>query len=290
MISDFTLEELLSGEEAKAEIQIINGTVPSEVIDPTGNNEYIQSSKNEYLLNIKNIAKYYVSDGNKIVVEPYLGADFAQIKPYLYNIVFEILMMQRGMVAIHGSAAVINEQCVIFTGMSGAGKSTLALALKKMNYPFITDDVAYLSFSENGSIMVRPGFPEHKLCKDTIEAVGVNLKSEPCSYSEQQEKYYLSVTNGLPDIPVHLHSIYELRPAKCNEVTILKIEGMEKVAALLRQTYPAKFLKLFGAEAFYFEKLTYISENTSVYQIMRPETGFTFDKQIELILKDWKDK
>lgn len=282
--SDFILEELAAS-DGNAHLEIINGIVPAEIYEPIVTNKFFQSSAKEALLIVRKVAKFYISKGERVIVQPDKESDYSRIKQYLYGIVMEILLLQRGIVAIHSSAVVIDGKCILVTGKSGAGKSTLAIALKEMDCPFLTDDVAYLTCLDDGSIWVNPGFPEHKLCKDSVEAIGLEIDANLCCFLEKEDKYFMSTGKSYQTTPARLYAIYELIPDKCKEVRIIKIEGMQKFVILARQTYPTNFLKSFGLENEYFRKLSNIAENISFYQIARPEIGFSYNEQIRLIKK-----
>lgn len=88
---------------------------------------------------IKDVASYYISDGNTVIIEPYDNSDKEMINIFFMCSCLGFIMLQRNKVAIHGSAVVINDKAVILTGGRGAGKSTLSTALRLKGYKLIVN-------------------------------------------------------------------------------------------------------------------------------------------------------
>lgn len=285
VVSDFVLDEFLPGEES-AQIEIINGMVPEEIINPIQKNSFFQASNREFLFNVENVAKFFVSNGNKIIIEAYEGADYSKIKSYLYGTSFQVLLLMRGLLALHGSAVVVEGKCIIISGVSGAGKSTLALALKEIGHSFLTDDVVFLSLTDDGTIWVYPGFPVHKLCKDSIDTIGIQMNSNSYAYLENEDKYFMPVTYGYQEAPVRLFGLWDLKPQACNEVCLTRLSGIQKLSVISNHTFRGKFISLFCPEVDSFRKLAFVAENIHIYQMIRPQKIFTIEKQIKLVLEE----
>ena len=96
---------------------------------------------------------------------------------FLLGTSFGALLMQRGILPLHGSAMVVNGRGVVFTGMSGAGKSSLLAAFRKKGYPFLTDDVVAVTVDTAGTAWIHPSYPQQKLWRDSTKAVGVDTDS-----------------------------------------------------------------------------------------------------------------
>ncbi|EHQ89382.1 serine kinase of the HPr protein, regulates carbohydrate metabolism [Desulfosporosinus youngiae DSM 17734] len=288
VISDFVLDDFLPGEEA-AEIEIVRGKVPDEIREPLKKNDFFQLSKREFLLKIDGVAKFLVSEGKRIVIEPCPEADNLKLNSYIYGTCFEVLLIQRGMLALHGSAVVIDGKCIIISGVSGAGKSTLALALREMGYPFLTDDVAFLSLSDDDTIWVCPGFPVHKLRRDSVETIGINMQSISQIYLNNQDKCVMRVKYGYQKAPVQLFALLELRSETCNQVSMTRLDGMQKLSVLFNHTFRGSFLSLLSMEVANFRKHVSIAGKIYVYRVIRPKNTFTLEKQIKLILQELKE-
>lgn len=86
-------------------------------------------------------------------------------------------------------------QAFLISGDSGSGKSTLADYLLKRNCRFITDDVAALSYEEDG-IYIEGAYPTRRLCLNVVEQQ--KLKKDELTYINdgEREKYILGMKDA----------------------------------------------------------------------------------------------
>lgn len=282
--SDFILDELMPGDDnVGIDVEIIKGKVPLEISDVA--NDDFSATKDIFFLQIKETARFYVTNGNQIIVEPFKGSHPLLIKLYLLGSVIASLLLQRGILPIHGSAVVINDMCVILTGKSGAGKSTLSSALRERGHSFLTDDIAALSFDKDGTIWVQPGYPQQKLWRDSAENMGIDVNSL-FQVKSDTEKYLIPAYNDFRKSPVRLVALCELKPEECDNVIITKLDGMQKLYVLINQTYYVKLLHYIEQRAEHFNQCANVAKSVPVYRMHRPRAGFTTDKQIEAILNE----
>ena len=123
-------------------------------------------------------AKFLVKDGNEIIIELLPDAEEALVRLFLLGPIMAILLRQRGLLVLHGSAVEINQEVVGFLGDSGWGKSTLAGVFHQAGYPIITDDLLVIEMNSQG-LFVQPGFPQVKVWPDAADALAMmteNLK------------------------------------------------------------------------------------------------------------------
>lgn len=281
VVSDFILDELFPSDET-GEIEIIHGTVPGEIDDMLEKNELFQASRRELLLNIRGVAKYLITDGKTIVVEPYAGASYSAIKLYLLGTAFGSLLLLRGLLPIHGTAVMIDGNCVLVTGISGAGKSTLSLAFREKGHCLLTDDIAVLYIKED-SVWVQPSYPQQKIWRDSADSIGVSVDSLVQVSLTRGDKYFLPSRESFYRESAKLTAIYELKAEECHEVCIRQLEGSRKMSVLLQHTYRAELLPYFGLEMAHFIQCADAANRTPVYQLIRPNKLFTTEQQILLI-------
>lgn len=216
------------------------------------------------------------------MIEPFEGASSASIALFLLGTAFGALLLQRGVLPIHGSAILIDGECVIFTGESGAGKSTLSLALREKGYPLLTDDVAALSIHEDGTIWVQPGYPQQKVWKDSADKMGVDV-SGLSRIQLLREKYYLPIERGFHDTPSRLKAVCEIKPDDCSDVSISEFNGINRLLILMNNTYRVEYMHYFDLKQDHFKNCTLVAKKVPIYRITRPINQFTTDKQIELV-------
>lgn len=270
--------------EEECNIKISYGRVSEEIKSKINSGRVMELSRESIWFHIKDVATYWIKNGNEIIVDSYENADFHMLKTYLMCSGLGFIMLQREMVAIHGGTIVFDNKAVIFTGDRGAGKSTLTTALRLKGYKFISDDVASTTL-DNGPI-ISPGFPYQKLCEDAMDNMDIN-KSECTSFmSDTKIKYLVPCHNNFLDENVRLAAICELTVGDVEEVEIVELKGKEKLTKLIKNIYRGEYIRgLGGMTPKYFKQCIDIAKYIKFYKIIRPENKFTVDEQINIIEK-----
>lgn len=283
--SEIEMKELLELSNDKKDeciIKLSYGLVSEKIKSEISLGKVIELTRDSIWFYIKDVATYWIKNGDEVIVEACEGADLHMIKTYLMCSCLGFIMIQREMVAIHGGTVVIGDKAVILTGNRGAGKSTLTTALRLKGYKFISDDVAATSL-DNGPI-IRPGFPYQKLCEDAMDNMNIN-KNECTSFmGDRKIKYLVPAHNSFLDSDIRLAGICELTVGDVDKVEVVELNGKEKLTALIRNIYRGEYLgELGGMTPKYFKQCIYIAKNIKLYRITRPKNQFTVDKQMEVI-------
>ena len=100
-----------------------------------------EAAPGAFLMNVDGTARYLVSDGRDVLVEPRGGSD-SEIAGLLTGPVLAALLQQRGVMTFHASAVETRAGAVLFAGHSGSGKSSLLAALVERGCAMLADDVA----------------------------------------------------------------------------------------------------------------------------------------------------
>lgn len=280
--SDIMLPQLVEA-AGEPDIHIISGEVPKELASVIGKNDFIQVSESELLFTVAGVGRYYVSSGKYIVVEPESDCNEQLVQLYLLGSAMGALLLQRDMLPIHGSAVVIENKAVIITGGSGAGKSSLTLAFREMGRLFLTDDIAALTQDKDGNIYVQSAYPQQKLWKDSIEAMG-NESETLAQINSSREKYYYPAARGFCDSPVRLGAICEIVPQDCAMPELRALNGVEKIDILMRNIYRYQLAGFFRSGQAYFKRCADIAKSVDVFRLFRPAGGFSVNEQAELLL------
>lgn len=122
---------------------------------------------------IPGVARYWAEAGKRVIVQPFLPEDAADIRVFLLGTVLAILCFQRGLLPLHASAVDIDGRVTLISGVSGAGKSTLAAALSAQGYRLLSDDLCALEVRDGQPLMVLPAFPRVKLWRDSASQLDV---------------------------------------------------------------------------------------------------------------------
>jgi hypothetical protein len=146
--SDFILDGLLPA-DGPIDVNVVEGKVPVVFSGPPNVNAYWVEGKESFAFRVSEMGSFMISNGKEIIVEKHERSDVAEYTLFILGTCMGALLLQRGLVPIHGSALSLNDKEIIITGHSGAGKSTLTAALINKGYSFLADDIAALHIEEN---------------------------------------------------------------------------------------------------------------------------------------------
>lgn len=287
--SDILLPELLTADDTpeSPDVIISFGKVPADITDAIEKTKSYQTSKNQFLFQVPGVGRYYVTNGNCILVEPDEQAKETSVRLFLLGTAFGSLLMQRGILPIHGSAVVINGFCVIITGVSGAGKSTLLAAFRERGYSFLTDDVAAVTVDADGVARVYSAYPQQKLWRDSAETMGVDTASLTPFYSGyNKDKYAVPVHKGFWKSPVPLIAVYELGAERCRDVALRPLSGVDKLEVLMSHTYRPWLIDGLGLKESHFKQCVAVARQVSVSRLTRPEGVFSLEEQVRIVQQD----
>jgi HPr Serine kinase C-terminal domain len=230
-------------------------------------------------LDMVDVGRFAIMDGNEIVVEPARGADHRDLTAVLYGTATALLLAQRGQFALHASTVAVTAVGVALAGRSGAGKSTAALALEQRGHRLVTDDVSPVrwvppdrgtpgdrSAGARRTPEVLPfGRPWH-VWPDTATALGLDLTGLD-RVDPRQTKLSLP---GRPAAAVPLRAAVVLRsdPA-ARHVTTSRLTGPAAVHALLGNAYRVRILGRLWA-AHLFSWAAELADRLPVWSVARP--------------------
>ncbi len=279
--SDWLLPECLPASlGAEPDIFIINGIVPENGIDPLSEDMYEQSIESEFWLDVEEVARYWIRNGNEIIIEPYPGADEESIRVFLLGSAIGALLFQRGLLLIHGNAIEVNGACAICVGDSGAGKSTLAAAFLQHGYRLLADDV--VPVDENG--MATPGFPRIKLWGDTARQLGIETDGLR-RIMPDMDKYNVPLGERFCNTPLPVKWVYVLDAVDEN-FDCLPYEGMARFEPLHDNTYRVHFLEHMDLKPRHLQQVADLAGRIRMAKIQRPKSGFRMNELVQFILDD----
>lgn len=287
-----------------AQVRIRYGQVPHELPSPTDEGTYYQANGRQFLLKLKAIGRFLVSDGQEILIEPAqeeLQGIQDEIRLFLLGTALGVLLHQRGQLILHGSAIEISSPpklggteggrgAVVFVGRSGAGKSTLAAAFGQRGYRVLADDVSAIALDSDDRPVIYPGICHIKLWDDAAEKLGYDLRTIR-RLRPQVEKYSLSLREQFDPTPVPLLAVYQLTTSDKPELDLKPVSSLAKFRLLLDQTYRDGFVKIFGSAKTHFQQVTRVAQQINIRRVTRPTahvlTKPGMQKLIELLEQDF---
>jgi len=259
------------------DVTVEYGLVPEHLPNAVQEGILFQASPEAFLLKVDRIARYFVSGGNRIVIKPEQNAHEDDIRLFLMGSVMGALLHQRSFLPLHASAVEINGKCVLFTGPSGRGKSTLAAGFARRGTSLFADDICAVSIDKKGSPRVVPGFEQLKLWEDTLSVLDLDvglLKS--VRFGKTLKKYYLPVSQ-FRNTTSPVHSVFVLDTHNEPHILISQFKGMQKIEAIIENTYRVNFLDGFKRRQQHFDLCKKMAEAVSIYHIARPHKPHPFD-------------
>jgi len=199
----------------------------------------IRECGEEVCLQWKGAGRFHIRGGREITIEREAGAEEGILRVLLLGPALAVLLHQRGLLILHGSAILLQGAVVAFLGQKGIGKSTTAAKLHERGHPVVADDVIAVQMI-TGAPFAFPAYPQLNLWPDAASALGHNLSAVPKLHS-RVEKRATHATKGFSANPLPLRLLYVLGRGTRNTATDLSPH--EALTELLRHSYAAKLIR-----------------------------------------------
>ncbi|MFZ2959947.1 MAG: hypothetical protein WA705_23960 [Candidatus Ozemobacteraceae bacterium] len=232
--SELELPELFAS-NGQIDAAIVFGKVPEHLETPVEKTPWFEVAGGKFLLRVDGIAKYYVENGNMIVIDPEAGTNKEDVRVFLLNTVIAALLQQRDYLILHGSVALINGKAVALVGPSRSGKTAIALSLYEKGYQILSDEICAIK-TKNGKVLIYPGIPQLNVWHDTLAAEGKNVSG--CQPIRRGlEKFAFRVEDRFCRDAFELSDIIFLKHHNKETMLSEALKGGEKLEHLLKNTY-----------------------------------------------------
>lgn len=272
--------------EGETDVAIRYGYVPEKVKDPLYKGLIFESGVNEFIMDIPDIAKFYITGGKEIIVSPVKGTGEDAVRSLLIGSVFSALFQQRGLLPIHGSCVQDNNRNIILAGTSGSGKSTLAACFYQKGHPVLSDDLCIIDKVKNGKVFLYPGYGAIKLWEDVTRKM--NIRGDLRQVRKDLKKYFYRVDMPKYEKPQYISSVYILFSSHQKGNEIHRINGMNKFLTLKNNTYGVPFIKKTAYEAAHFRMCTAMAQQVDVFTLRRHRGDFNPSGLYEMIRKEYE--
>lgn len=282
--SEILLPELLQRQdtqEADVKIEIQDLSEWRSVVNTRENNFTMQSIG--FMFEIPNTALFCIQDGKRIGIHPFPDADMDKIRLYVLGTCMGVLLLQRGILPLHGSAVVINNKAYAFVGESGAGKSTLASTFVQSGFQLLSDDVIAVSY-QNGEPVVHPAYPQQKLWKESLDLFGMSEEQFKPLHDEVS-KFAIPVTKHFHNKTVPLAGVFELVKMDSEYVAMREMNRLERLHAMMLHTYRGALIPRLGLKQWHFSGAAALAGELFALQILRPTSGFTAPELMNQIMR-----
>ncbi|MCQ2516587.1 MAG: hypothetical protein MJ094_06960 [Saccharofermentans sp.] len=281
---DSELELLAPLSEGAIDLRITYGQCPADIDDKLVDFGWVKTNKYESLVIIENVARFYVTNGNRIVIEK-LGTDDEQIRLYLMGTCMGAILQQRGIIPLHGSCVCNGEKSLVITGNSGAGKSTTAAEFLKRGWSLMSDDVTPI-VEENGVYYACSTYPGQKMWQDTIDRsenadrVVKNIIREEDGrqkFQLQAKKSFINTTKPL------MYGVYLIPGSE--KLMMDEVTGFAKTDMLMRNLYRAFMVGDKQGKSSQLKTCVKLGEQMRLFIVARPADEYTETKIVDWLLE-----
>ncbi|MEN2976552.1 serine kinase (plasmid) [Tistrella bauzanensis] len=183
------------------------------------------------------LARFGMSGGHEVVIEPVPGAPWPDIQTCLFTPVLGAICHQRGLVPLHGAGLRTRAGAIAIVGHAGAGKSTTITALAQRGHRILGDDLLVV---DPGTMRVQPSFPSVKLSSGSCAALSVDHSGlEPTMRG--QDKWHVPVRQAFDPDTTHLTGVIHLqhdpRAARPRLTRLAPLQATVVIYAMVHRAY-----------------------------------------------------
>jgi hypothetical protein len=285
IVSDYPLPELhvLGSEIDKGEYDVKIETITNQLDELVLEPYEFSIMNNKVKFYVPDTAFFTMENGNKITVATIPGYDEDLIRIYILGTCMGVILLQKKIIPLHGSALVIDGKAYAFVGDSGAGKSTLASAFMKKGYKLLSDDVIGIYFSSLNIPMVVPSYPQQKLWQESLTQFGMSSNGLKPIF-DRETKFAVPIQSNFHAETIPLVGVFELVKTDVFEPSVHTVKGLDQLKILNRHTYRNFLIPMLNLNEWHFTTSVKLVNEINMYQISRPKEGFSAYKLVSLIL------
>lgn len=264
------IEPLISSIKYKNPIYVKFGKTPRKLVNPpTIEKPFSIFNDLEFLYTFPNVAKYYVRNGNQIIIEPLVENENDALL-FFYSSALAIVLFQRNLIPFHASGVKINQnKIVLFPAPSGMGKSTTALFLEKKGYPIFSDDTVLLEIID-GKCFATPSYPIMRLWQNTLQMSKYYQSNNTYELRPGLKKYGIYLNENFTHTKMEVAAIVFLN----NHDQELKIKPLIQKDAFIRlldNVYGKQWINPMNKHLLQFQLASLISQSVRGFLANRPK-------------------
>ena len=222
-----------------------------------------------------------MENGTTIIIEPDDQADMQDVRLFLLNTVIAALLIQRGYIALHGAAGIINGKAVAIVGDSGMGKSSLAMLFYDHGYDLLNDAICAIKVRE-GKAYVYPGIPQLNVWNDTLLRTNKDVNHyQPIR--QGLEKYGFRIEKQFSRQEAELSAIIQMNRFNDTIVSLNPKTGGKKFERLMKNSF---FSEAIPDKKQHFYQCKVISDSVRFYDLEYNPKMNQIDSAFDVILKE----
>jgi hypothetical protein len=186
-------------------------------------------------------------DGARLWIRASDAVAESDILSYLLGPVMGLVLRVRGVVCLHASAVAVNRRAVVFVGDNGAGKSTTAIAMGRLGYAVLSDDIVPICYNA-GVAFAQPGYPRVRLRQRSLPMLSdLNPDLPPLPKVKGEGRLHFPLTTDgyqFQSDPLPIGAIYLLaaRSVDAHAPRVESVSPQSGIMGLLANAYANRFL------------------------------------------------
>lgn len=275
ILSEIEFPELLPADFEEADITISAGIVPQDLVDEgLIKKPFSQLTKDEYILNIKNVCRYYAGFGKTVIFEQDESSELLSVRLFLLGTIMAAILFQRGDIPMHASAIIKDGRLILFAGNSGVGKSTLLAGLSSLGYEVFSDDVCVLKINQANEVTGTSSYPMIKLWEDALDKLDISDFNKDYKVRPEMPKFGQFFYKTFHKESIPLEKIFILSPQNTvGEVIINELPSISGFKQLEKQVYKFQLIGNTQLRAKQFSLLSKVASQAKIYEVLRPTRG-----------------
>ena len=277
MQSSFALpfQRLDTFDAAGADVRIRLGPVPAQLRGRPRNQArgIWESVPGALLLRMEGVARFLVSNGTDVVVEPEGGSEH-EVTVAMLGCVFGALLQQRGIAVFDASAVATSAGALLFIGPAGTGKSTTLAAMTKRGHAMLADDVTGVTLDDAGRPVALPAFPTIRLWGKSLDALQWRSRAGQ-RVREDMERYFVAPPR-FHDAPLPVRGLFVSFDTD-DGIELQRETDSTALSQLLRHTHRKRFLHGMPQGATQFRIAAAMAREAPMMAVRRPAEPFLLD-------------
>ena len=233
-----------------------------------------QARPGAFLIEVKDIARYLVTDGKDILVEP-LGGDADDVTAFFLGAAFAPLLQQRGVVTLQAAAIEWQAGAVLLLGPSALGKSSLAAALVQRGHALLADDITGVVLDAGGRPLALPAFSRQRLWAQTLNRMNWRSRAG-ARVRHGLDKYWVEAERHCAELRPVLAAV-TLGILGSAEIDIEPLSCGDAFWELSDNTHRKRVLDAMGRTAGHFRTVTALARRVPMLQATRPWRPFLLE-------------
>ena len=252
------------------------GATPAALPSPVVKQTFREIAPGAFLLSVDDVARYLVTNGRDILVEP-CGENDHDLGVFLTGSVFAALLQQRGVVTLHASAIETEAGAVLFTGRPEIGKSSLLGAFVRRGYAMLADDVTGVVLDAAGRAVALPAFPSMKLWADALQELGWQGRVRP-----ELEKYVVPIER-FRAAPLAVRAVFALEVHDRDGIEVRPVQAADAFQWYWKSIYRKRVVRGLGQRPAFSLIVAVMAKRVPVVRVARPAHPFRLDEMADRI-------